>query len=146
MGISRVAFLFSKILLRGFIVNTVEFPEYIKQIIKEAKDVLYTGSKYICPTEPYADIDIMILVDNIEKWEAEHTFDSKCTDVSYPDDDMVAFRIDVFNILITSKLDYYMKWQFATKIAIELNLVKKEDRKILFKAILDNDGVKVEHL
>ena len=126
--------------------NTVEFPEYIKQIIKEAKDVLYTGSKYICPTEPYNDIDIMILVDNIEKWEAEHTFDSKCTDVSYPDDDMVAFRIGMFNILITSKLDYYMKWQFATKIAIELNLVKKEDRKILFKIILDNDGVKLDHL
>ena len=126
--------------------NLVEFPEYIRQIIKEAKDVLYTGSKYICPTEPYNDIDIMILVDNIEKWEAEHTFDSKCTDVSYPDDDMVAFRIGMFNILITSKLDYYMKWQFATKIAIELNLVKKEDRKILFKAILDNDGVKIEHL
>lgn len=126
--------------------NPAEFPEYIKEIIKEAKDVLYTGSKYICPTEPYNDIDIMILVDNIEKWEAEHTVDSKCTDVSYPDDDMVAFRIGMFNILITSKLDYYMKWQFATKIAIELNLVKKEDRKILFKAILDNDGVKVEHL
>ena len=84
--------------------NPTEFPEYIKEIIKEAKDVLYTGSKYICPTEPYADIDIMILVDNIEKWEAEHTFDSKCGDVSYPDDDMVAFRIDVFNILITSSL------------------------------------------
>lgn len=126
--------------------NTVEFPEYIRQIIKEAKDVLYTGSKYICPTEPYNDIDIMILVDNIEKWEAEHTFDSKCTDVSYPDDDMVAFRIGMFNILITSKLDYYMKWQFATKIAIELNLVKKEDRKILFKIILDNYGVKLDRL
>lgn len=54
---------------------------------------------------------------------------------------MVAFRIGEFNILITSKLDYYMKWQFATKIAIELNLIKKEDRKIL-----DNNGVKIEHL
>lgn len=123
------------------------FPEYIKQIIAEAKEVLYTGSKYICPTEPYNDIDIMILVDDIEKWEAEHTVDSKCgADETYPDDDMVAFRIGAFNILITAKPDYFIKWQFATQLAIGLNLVKKEDRKYLFKTILDNDGVKVEHL
>jgi hypothetical protein len=124
-----------------------DLPEYIKQIIAEAKEVLYTGSKYICPTEPYNDIDIMVLVDNIEKWEAEHTVDSKCgADVTYPDDDMVAFRIGEFNILITAKPDYFIKWQFATQIAIKLNLVKKEDRKYLFKAFLDNDGVKIEHL
>lgn len=123
--------------------NPVEFPEYIQTLVKEANDVLYTGSKYICPTEPYNDIDIMLLVDDIEKWEKEHTFDCKCGNDSYIDDDMVAFRIGIFNILITSKPDYFRKWQLATKLAIRLNLTKKEDRKILFKEILENQGVKV---
>ena len=74
----------------------------------------------------------------IEKWEKEHTFDCKCGNDSYIDDDMVAFRIGIFNILITSKPDYFRKWQLATKLAIRLNLTKKEDRKILFKKILEN--------
>lgn len=117
-----------------------EFPEYVCKLMSAANAVLLTGSKYICPSQEHNDIDIMLLVNDIAEFEQMMELDNKCGD-SYPDDDMVSFRYGVYNILLTDESGYFRKWEFATEIATKLNLVYKEDRKYLFKQLVDNTNV-----
>lgn len=117
-----------------------DFPEYVRKLMAAANVVLLTGSKYICPNQEHNDIDVMLLVDDIVQFEQQYELDNKCGD-SYPDDDMVAFRYGVYNILLTDEPGYFRKWKLATEIATKLNLIHKEDRKYLFQQLVDNDSI-----
>lgn len=113
-------------------------PHQIQSILKAAKEVLYTGSKVICPSVRNNDIDIMLLVDDIKKFEIDNNLLSSGF---YPDDDMVSYRIEEYNILLTESPGHFKLWKFATEIATGLNLTKKEDRKFLFKQLIDSDKI-----
>lgn len=116
-----------------------EFPEYIVSVIEKSKSVLFTGSKYICPTQPYNDIDIMLLVSDIVEFEKQNNLVSNF--FCYSDTDMMSYRYGNYNILITEDSGYFHKWKFATELATKLNLIYKQDRKYLFQQIVDNDKV-----
>lgn len=47
-----------------------------------------------------------------------------------------SFRKDSVNVLVTSKKDFFNRFDLATRVAKDLNLTEKKDRITLFKAIL----------
>lgn len=115
-----------------------EFPDYIKNLIDTAQDVLLTGSRYICPEVMPKDIDIMLRVDNIGDFIIKNNLTLNEDQQVYGDDLMVSCRHGIYNILLTSDAEYFLKWKYSTHLATNLNLTDKEDRKKLFSFICDS--------
>ena len=120
-----------------------KLPEFIKTLIFNSIDTLFTGSKYICPAVVSKDIDIMLLVGDITKFIDKYNLEMNGEQVQYRDDLMVSCRYGIYNILLTADKPYFKKWHFATHIAKELDLTDKQDRKRLFQLICDNDTIKI---
>lgn len=99
-----------------------------------------TGSRYICnPAPTDTDDDTVVL------WE-EGTL-NKAIDVyldagwkmggSYiPGNKWQSFKLNELNHIVTDNLEYYQKFITATNVAKRLNLLKKEDRVVLFDCIV----------
>lgn len=115
----------------------------ILQICDKADQVLLTGSKYICPSIDNKDIDIMLLVPDVYAFADQNKFEDD-TGRMYPWTLMKSYRIDDYNILLTGSEEYFAKWEFATKLAIGLNLTNKQDRKFLFSTILDDQRLSID--
>lgn len=104
-------------------------------------DYAPTGSNYIC-TPPVKDTDIDYVV---YTGDLEWTLD-KLTSIGWVQgdtknyselvDDFVSMRFDVINLIVTGDFSFYDKWVKATAVAKKLNLLKKQDRIILFDFVL----------
>ncbi len=101
-----------------------------------------TGSYYICnPPILNTDKDTIILVKNQAGAFAKLIRDGwkMCGDEEMygHDGKFVAVRRDEENYILTDNLVYYDKFCAATELAKKRNLLKKEDRVMLFQIILD---------
>lgn len=114
-----------------------EFPKYIQNLMGDSKDILLTGSRYICPEVIPKDIDIMLLVDNIQNFMTNNNLTLNDDQKMYGDDMFVSCRYHIYNILLTNNRQYFLRWQYCTELAINLNLTDKDDRKKLFSFICD---------
>lgn len=121
-----------------------EFPTRIQTLFTNSKEILLTGSKYICPASMPKDVDIMLLVDNIENFIKNNSLVLDGDQTCYGDDLMVSCREGIYNILVTHNEQYFLKWKYATVIATALDLSDKQDRKTLFKMICDNHNVEIK--
>lgn len=108
--------------------------------------ICQTGSSVICnPPVENTDIDFIICAMDMAKL---HTFlESNNFKLSVSDEEeydlesegFSCYRKDNINLIVTEDYDWYKKWVFSTVVAMKLNLLKKEDRITLFKAILYNE-------
>lgn len=107
--------------------------KYITQIFQ-------TGSSIICnPPILNTDIDYCILTPNLD------IFDDIITKIGFITLDnedylevgkFVSYRYGKYNLIVTDNREFFFKFKNATDIAKALNLLKKEDRVILFQYIL----------
>lgn len=102
-----------------------------------------TGSRVICnPAPEDTDIDYLAYVPEHKQHKflcmlCENDFvvggdDSSCDD----EEEFQSFKRGNLNIILTFNEAFYRKFKLATKVAKKLNLLKKEDRIMLFQAIL----------
>jgi len=130
-----------------------EYLDYFKGFYKE---FTRSGSRVICNPPPLdTDDDYIILCKDKSQWEFlceclasegfEYTGNS-----DYPGEkDNVSFasyRKEDLNLIVTHDEDYYKQFVRATKLATKLNLLNKEDRVSLFKAVARNDWTEFEPL
>lgn len=116
-----------------------EFPKYIQNLIDDSQDVLLTGSRYICPEVMPKDIDIMLRVDNIQNFMTNNKLPFDDSQHMYCDDMFATCRHGIYNILLTTDAQYFLRWKYSTELATILNLTEKDDRKTLFKFICDSN-------
>ena len=113
------------------------------------KDLWYgiyqTGSSIICnPPVENTDIDFIICTFDyykLDRYLVTHGFKQTSQnekEYDLPSEKFTCYRKNNINLIVTEDIDWYKKWVFATKVAKKLNLLKKEDRITLFKAILYN--------
>jgi hypothetical protein len=57
----------------------------------------------------------------------------------YPDSDSISFKKDEINIILHKTDLSYNLWYVATQVAKKLNLINKEDRIMLFNAIIGGE-------
>lgn len=102
-----------------------------------------TGSSVICnPPVEDTDIDFIICATSEAKLDQFLTVNGfKLSNASEEEYDLEeegfsSYRKGNINLIVTENYEWYKKWVLATKVAKKLNLLKKEDRIILFKAIL----------
>ena len=101
-----------------------------------------TGSSYICnPPVTTTDIDRIYLVDNTEGlFDHMRGWDFNSSD-EYPATlQFYSFKKEedgvTLNALITPDEKYYNQFVLATEVAKKMNLLEKEDRVMLFTAML----------
>jgi len=116
------------------------------------KDAYQTGSTVIC-NPPVTDTDIDYVVYTKELAGLIRFLEDQGFEQSYVDDEeyeinedgiFCSLRLGNANLILTSNHDYFLGFCNATDLAKKLNLVNKEDRITLFKAVLygifpDND-------
>lgn len=97
-----------------------------------------TGSNYICnPPVTNTDIDTIILAkpgynNHLAELGWEPHEDPMYTQMG----DFISWRKGNKNYIVTTTPDFYKKFVLATKTAKALNLLVKEDRVKLFKAVM----------
>lgn len=108
--------------------------------------ICQTGSSVICnPPVENTDIDFIICAiseTKLHKFLAVNGFELSNADEEEYDlesEGFSCYRKDNINLIVTEDYDWYKKWVFSTAVAMKLNLLKKEDRITLFKAILYNE-------
>lgn len=107
------------------------------------KGIYQTGSSVIC-NPPVTDTDVDFIISTAEEtklhkfllsqgfkqsWEDEEEYDMES-------EGFTCYRKSNINLIVTTNYNWYLKWVEATKLAKKLNLLKKEDRIILFKYVL----------
>lgn len=106
------------------------------------KNIHETGSNYICnPPITDTDIDYIIFSDNKDllSWLEEQGFYPHNDDYPLEIDGLfISLKKENLNLIITDQFDFYLKFVNATKLAKKLNLLKKEDRILLFQFVLYN--------
>lgn len=107
--------------------------------------ICQTGSSVICnPPVENTDIDFVICTTSyyeICSFLIRNGFRQSCADEEEYDlenEGFECYRKNNINLIVTENYDWYKKWVFSTVVAMKLNLLKKEDRITLFKAILYN--------
>lgn len=103
-----------------------------------------TGSRYICePPVMNTDLDVVFLVDenrekayDILRKHKVHKVDFSEDEYDGIDENFSAFRLHDLNIIICRSYKFYERFKIATEIAKSFNLLKKEDRIVLFQAII----------
>jgi hypothetical protein len=107
------------------------------------RGIYQTGSSVICsPPVLDTDIDFVICTTSYGKlynFLKDHEFQRSCVEEEEYDlesEEFECYRKGNINFIVTEDYEWYKKWVFATKVAKKLNLLKKEDRITLFKAIL----------
>lgn len=100
-----------------------------------------TGSRVIC-SPPVLDTDDDYVVYRDAKTEEQLLGAGfvKTSPESYGErPNFIMFRKGDVNVITTADGDSYNKWLFATRIAKALKLNRKEDRIVLFQAIVDGN-------
>lgn len=107
------------------------------------KGIYQTGSTVICnPPVTNTDEDYIIYTKNLEglhEFLRFNLFDMTKEDKDEYDLNMEGFncyRKGHLNLIVTNDKAFYKSFVLATEVAARLNLVNKEDRIMLFKAIL----------
>lgn len=102
-----------------------------------------TGSRYICnPPVLDTDHDYVICtldVAKLNKFLVDNNFVLSIAEeegYKLQKDGFCCYRRGCVNLIVTENYEWYLKWTKATKLAKKLNLLKKEDRIILFKFVL----------
>ena len=105
-------------------------------------NIIPTGSNYICdPPTTNTDIDFVIYT----KKERELCLflENRGFLTNYNDDYLgieeglfISYKKENLNLLLINDYPFFIRWVKATKLAKELNLLKKEDRIKLFRGIL----------
>lgn len=105
--------------------------------------IYQTGSSVICnPPVTDTDIDFIICTtcyEEIKIFLEKNGFNISCSDKEEYEvisEGFECYRKDNINLIVTDNYEWYKKWVLATNVAKKLNLLKKEDRITLFKAIL----------
>lgn len=109
----------------------------------------FVGSRVSCnPPPTNTDCDILCLINITDVWHfnsesqksgwvtESNAYDNLADFNNVQAQQFWSFRKDDINLIVTSSIEFYDKFMFATKIATNLNLKKKIDRIILFQAIL----------
>lgn len=113
----------------------------IDQIKKRGK-VLATGSRVICNPPPLdTDEDWLLLLDGPAFDESvvlllEMDFSTSELYLGQEDNRFRAFKKGSLNILLTKDSKFFAAFSAATFVAKKLNLLKKNDRIMLFQAVL----------
>lgn len=98
-----------------------------------------TGSRYICNPPPTdTDEDTVVLASpGYEEALLKNGFKSSTNELEYDTlGAFVSWRKGDENFIVTTNKQFYDNFVKATKLAKNLNLLKKEDRVILFQALL----------
>lgn len=99
-----------------------------------------TGSSYTCdPPVLNTDDDHVLLVrcrmDFARAAEA-YGWESTARDYEGSTKDYISYRRGRVNLIVGDSPEAFDRWKLATFVAKRLNLLRKEDRKVLFDAIL----------
>lgn len=101
------------------------------------------GSSVICnPPVKNTDIDFIMCAKSetkLNQFLAVNGFKLSNADEEEYDleeEGFSCYRKDKINLIVTGNYEWCQKWVLATKVAKKLNLLKKEDRITLFKALL----------
>lgn len=97
-----------------------------------------TGSRVICDPPPMdTDEDWVVLVGDLDDFE-EQLKDSGwlATMSDEYGEGIRTYRKDILNLVVTDAPQVYSRWRLATLVARRLNLLRKEDRIMVFQAIL----------
>lgn len=110
---------------------------------KNCEEFAYVGSRVTCnPAPTDTDRDILVLCVEGEKGELcdmiARAGGEVCGNVDYGDD-MIPMRLGEDNFLVTEDEDYYEKFLAVTAVARGLNIMDKNSRHAMFKALLDDD-------
>lgn len=100
-----------------------------------------TGSRVICDPAPEdTDEDWVIYPENYQHYVDDLLSDGWETynNVNYVGELFTSLRKGDLNYIVVSTGEMYNKFVLATKVAKRLNLLKKEERILLFQAILYN--------
>ena len=103
-------------------------------------DWRFVGSSVTCdPPVMDTDIDVLILLKERDRgFLSGLGFYLDNTSIHYEPNDGVfnSWRRENFNLIVTDSTDFFDAFVVATKVARKFNLLKKEDRIILFQAVL----------
>ena len=96
------------------------------------------GSRVTCDPPPMdSDDDILLLVDNVKQFCEMVQGEGYSLPQPYiPGSCFQSLRKGEINLIVTSCPIFFGKFRLATKVAKQLNLLKKQDRVALFQAIL----------
>ena len=119
------------------LINYIDIPEKLWRGIHQ------TGSSVICnPPVEYTDIDGVICTTScgeIYNFLTGQGFKLSSADNEEYDSESEGFecyRKGDINLIVTEDYKWYKRWVLATNVAKKLNLLKREDRILLFKAVL----------
>lgn len=112
------------------------FEDYVKAKAR-------TGSSYICDP-PVFDTDtdyVLLCSEGYEKSLRDKGFECSTSEsaacIEYESmGNFLSYRKGNDNYIVTTDVEFYVKFVNATRLAKRLNLLKKEDRIALFQAIL----------
>lgn len=102
-----------------------------------------TGSRYICDPPPMdTDNDTVILVEDLQKvYEILLKEEWKPGGSYHENDKWISFKKEINGVLenyiVTQDTELYGKWVTATELCKKLNLLRKEDRIITFKVVVE---------
>lgn len=121
--------------------NVLVLGSDVDGVLDEIADWEFVGSRVTCdPVPPDADLDVLGLVlpdqlsnvvDRLQGMEFD-TGGSGSMDACL----FVSMKRDQVNLILTKDIEFYDRFLLATNVAKRLNLLKKEDRLVLFQAIL----------
>lgn len=117
------------------------------------------GSRVTCnPAPTGTDQDVIALVKDIEATANNH-FTGKalkdyCNEIADPlhaagfvcggsgdgDDEFESWTKGDINLILTADVEFYNRFVAATTVARRLNILEKEDRKALFRAVLYSEN------
>lgn len=100
-----------------------------------------TGSREICTPPPIGTdedwiVHVLSLTDAIKKLSAEGFQTTTDQDYEGTQSDFQSWKKEELNILVTEDAGFFAKFVAATSIAKRLNLLSKDDRIALFRAVL----------
>lgn len=100
-----------------------------------------TGSNEICnPPVTNTDIDYMFYTKDMNKFNSYLTNnDWTYGSGGYENSNFHSWKKDNFNLLLTEDINYYEKFEDATKLAKKLNLLVKKDRITLFNFVINGE-------
>lgn len=114
----------------------------IKDLLTHADSWEFVGSRVTCNPPPIGtDLDILCFGDEaFEDVAVEYGFEPH---PAYGDNRrFISYRNGDYNLIVTSDEEFYEKFLVATSVCARLNLLKKEDRVMVFRAVLYGEGPK----
>lgn len=106
------------------------------------------GSRVTCDPPPMnTDYDVLVLVSEKDKRHMDEyalplgyvkggSIDATINYPATPHSRFISYRKGDTNLIVTSDVEFFNRFMAATKVAKQLNLLKKSDRIALFQAVL----------